>query len=83
MAYLKQYSPCWVWSGPRWFRLSAPMWILHFRRGALAVCPWSLFNYRCADGEHYWGFGILQIGHRHLFAIMYSGVSIAFIGRIP
>jgi hypothetical protein len=75
--------PSWEWSSPRWFNLSAPLWIIHFRRIALAFCLWTLFNRRCADGDHYWGVGLLQIDHRHLFCIAHSGISILFIGRIP
>lgn len=78
--YIRQY-PSWSWGGLSWFNLSAPMWIV-FPIG-LPICLWSLFNRRGADGSHYWGLGLLQIGHRHLFAVMFSGVSIAFIGRIP
>lgn len=72
----------------RWYNVSAPMWTIRLPsrkpiKPSLHVCLWNLFNRRCADGDHYWGFGILQVGHRHLFAVMFSGVSILFIGRIP
>lgn len=82
--YLRRY-PSWELSGFRWFNLSAPLWLFFYRRrpGALAVQFWTLFNHRCTDGAHYWGVGLLQIGHRHLFCIAHSGISIAFIGRIP
>ena len=72
------------WSSPRWFNIDGPMlslftpWRFH-----LYIRPWSLFNRRCADGDHYWGFGLLQINNRFLFAHMFSGTSILFIGRIP
>lgn len=62
-----------------WYNISAPLW----RVFGTHICLWNLFNRRCADGSHYWGVGLLQIGHRHLFAVMFSGVSILFIGRIP
>jgi hypothetical protein len=67
-----------------WYNISAPLWTIRLpRRRHLHICLWNLFNRRCADGDHYWGVGLLQIGHRHLFAVMFSGVSILFIGRIP
>lgn len=80
--YIRQYTH-FEWSSLRWFNVSAPMWILHWGRRSFCLCLWTLFNRRCADGDHYWGAGVLQIGNRYLFAVMFSGVSILFIGRIP
>lgn len=81
--YVKQYSS-WAWDGPTWFNASAPLWVVFAgARRSLPVCLWTAFNRVCADGAHFWGFGILQIGHRHLFAVTHSGVSILFMGRIP
>ena len=44
---------------------------------------WSLFNLfnRVSNQGHFWGFGVLQIGSRHLFFIGSEGVSILFIGK--
>ena len=76
------------WDSPRWFNLSAPLWMIFppSRLRAprpLVVCLWNVFNRHYIDGAHYWGFGLLQVGNRHLFAVMFSSVSILFIGRTP
>lgn len=31
----------------------------------------NAFNRVCANGDHYWGFGLLQIGRAHLLYIGY------------
>lgn len=45
------------------------------------VTLFEAFNHVCADGDYYWGIGILQFGQRWLFYIGYDSVSILFIGR--
>jgi hypothetical protein len=62
-----------------WFNISAPP----TRPFGVFVRAFNAFNRRCADGDHYWGFGLLQIGHRHLFYVGHSGVSVLFVGRVP
>ncbi len=39
----------------------------------------NCFHRKSTDGL-YWGFGIFQIGKRHLFYVGFTGVSILFIG---
>lgn len=68
-----------TYEGLTWFNLSSP-YISKHKRG-LWVRPWNAFNRVTADGDHFWGFGILQVGKRHLFCIGTSGVSILFIGK--
>ena len=63
----------------RWFNISAPS----LKIGNLYIRPFTVFNRRCADGDHYWGISLLQIGKRHLFCVAFSGVSILFIGKVP
>jgi hypothetical protein len=70
------------WDDSTWFSLSGPIVMLYTPWGSLFLRLWNAFNKVSTEG-HYWGVGLLQIGHRHLFAVMFSGVSIAFIGRIP
>jgi hypothetical protein len=70
------------WHGAHWFNLSAPAIVIGTPWGSTFVRSWNVFNRRSTEG-HYWGFGILQIEHRHLFAVMFSGVSILFVGKIP
>lgn len=49
------------WGGPDWFDLSI---------GWLGpVAPWCAFRSVTADGSAWSGFGLLQIGTRHLFFI--------------
>lgn len=79
--YIRQFTS-WEWAGARWFNLSAPMWIVFAGKRNFNLCLFSLFNRVSTDG-HYWGISLLQIGHRHLFAVCFSGVSILFVGRIP
>ncbi|HXI15062.1 MAG TPA: hypothetical protein VNM48_01735, partial [Chloroflexota bacterium] len=52
-------------SSLRWFNLSSPL----IRIGRRRIRLWNLFN-RCALEAHWWGFGVLQIGNRHL---LYAG----------
>jgi hypothetical protein len=42
----------------------------------------NCFNRVNADdeGDHWWGIGIGQIGHRHLFYVGHSGISIFWFG---
>lgn len=47
----------------------------------IRVTLFEVFNRVCADGDHYWGIGILQFGQRWLFYVGYNGVSILFIGK--
>lgn len=75
------FSP--TWEGVRWFNVDGPALTIYTPWGAHFLKSWMLFNRRCADGAHYWGFGVLQIGHRHLFGIAFSGASILFVGKIP
>jgi hypothetical protein len=60
----------------QWYNASAPLWRPF---GRLHVCLWNLFNRRCADGDHYWGFGLLQIGKHHLFYIGHEGGHLLFV----
>lgn len=62
----------------RWFNWSPPF----FRVGGRPVKLWNIFN-RCSTEGHWWGVGVLQVGHRHLFFIGWCGVSIMFIGETP
>ena len=45
------------------------------------VTLFEAFNRVCADGDHYWGIGVLQLGQRWLFYVGYNSVSILFIGK--
>ncbi len=72
-----------TWDGPRWFNVDGPLLALYCPWFSLSMRPWAAFNRRCADGSHYWGFGLLQVNKRFLFAHMFSGTSVLFIGRIP
>lgn len=70
-----------TWDGWTWFNVSGPYAVVRLpRQRAIYVCAWNLFNRRTADGEHYWGIGLMQIGHRHLCYIGHSGWSLCFIG---
>lgn len=62
-----------------WFNVSSPYWRIGRRR--ILIRPWNLFNRRTNDGDHWWGFGLLQIGRRHLFFVGHCGVSLLFIGQ--
>jgi len=64
-----------------WFNVGAPIWVIRFKSKRIYVRLWNLFNRVESGGQHWWGFGVLQINNRHLFYIGYNSVSIAFIGR--
>jgi hypothetical protein len=79
---LFHWSPS--WDGPTWFNLDAPLVTLDTPyRFRVSLALWSIFNRRCADGSHYWGIGICKVNRRFLFAHMFSGTSILFVGCIP
>jgi hypothetical protein len=61
-----------------WFNVSAP-WM---RIGRVNVKLWNFFNRVSTDG-HWWGFGLLQIGKRHLLFVGFCGVRALFIGETP
>lgn len=67
------------WNGWTWFDLGGPCFKVGTR--PTFVWLWNAFNRHTADGDHWWGIGVLQVGNRHLCYIGHSGVSIAFIGR--
>jgi hypothetical protein len=67
---------------PHWFGVRTGDTMLHVGNRSIIFCIAQAFNRRFVNGVHCWGFGILQIGRRHLFYIGSSGVSIGFIGRI-
>lgn len=69
------------WSSVRWFNVSGPTFVIRHRQRVNFVWLWNAFNRYTADGEHWWGFGLFQVGNRHLFFVGFCGVSIAFIGR--
>lgn len=62
-----------------WFNLSAP-WIGSPMNGGIRL--WNLYNRVTADGEHWWGVGLLQINHQHLFYIGSGGIRALFLGRL-
>lgn len=79
---IRLYTWTWEWSGWRWFNLSGPTFIIRrYPARPIFIWPWGCFNRHAADGDHWWGVGIVQIGNRHLFYVGHSGVSIFFIGR--
>lgn len=61
----------------RWFNLDGPSFKVMGRRVRL----WNAFNRHTNDGDHWWGFGVLQVNRRHLFFVAFSGVSVLFIGQ--
>jgi hypothetical protein len=61
----------------RWFNASSPALLV----GNVYLRAWNVFNRVCADGNHYWGIGVLQIQRRHLFYIGDSAVSVLFMGQ--
>jgi hypothetical protein len=69
------------WSTWRWFNISGPCFKIAYRRRVNFIHLWTLFNRHTADGDHWWGVGVLQIGNYHLFYIGHGGISVAFIGR--
>lgn len=64
---------------PRWFSVPSPMWRIPGTRSRVRL--WNCFNRHTSDGDHWWGFGVLQIGRRHLFCVAFSGISVLFIGQ--
>jgi hypothetical protein len=64
-----------------WFNISAPYWVFHVGNRRVSMRLWNLFNRVTSDGQHWWGFGVLQIGKRHLFYIGYNSVSMLFVGQ--
>ena len=69
------------WHTLRWFNVSGPCFKLAWRRRVNFLWLWNCFNRRTADGDHWWGVGVLQVGHRHLLYMGHSGISILFLGR--
>ncbi len=71
-------------STPRWFNIGAPMIRIDgpTQRG-IHVWLWSCFNRRCADGDHYWGVGLLNINGRHLFYVGHENIDILFVRVWP
>jgi hypothetical protein len=61
---------------PRFFNLSTPWW----RIGRHHVRLLQVFNRDTTVG-HFWGIGVLQIGHRHLLYVGWQGVRVLFLGR--
>ena len=61
----------------RWFNLHPDFYTVW----GLNVKLFNCFNRHTDEGEHFWGFGVLQIGSRHLFCVSTSGVSVLFLGR--
>lgn len=64
----------------KWFNVSAPMWLLpvRWRHWVDAVVLWNLFNRVSVDG-HWWGVGVLQLGHRHLAYVGHTGFCLGFV----
>ena len=61
---------------PNWFNVSAPA----FRSPIGRVRLWNLFRRVSTDGT-WWGFGLLQIGSRHLLYVGEQGVRALFLGK--
>lgn len=79
MLKLYRFDPS--WSTWRWFNISGPCFIVRLPHARVTfIHVWTLFNRHTADGEHWWGVGVLQVGKRHLFYIGHSGVSALFFG---
>lgn len=60
---------------PHWFNVSTPCW----KVAGKYVTLFQVFNRR-AQQAHWWGFGLLQIGKRHLLLIHHGGLRALFIG---
>lgn len=63
------------WDGPHWFNLGIGCALLFYLPPAFGsrgwtVWPWNAFRKYYADGSAQWGFGLLQIGGRH---VLYQG----------
>lgn len=74
MIAFDSFSPS--WDGWTWFNLGGPC----FKVGTRLVWLWNAFNRHTADGDHWWGVGLLQIGNRHLLYVGHNGVSVLFVG---
>lgn len=81
---IRLYAFNWSWDGWSWFNLGGPTFMIkrtsHSR--PIFVWFWNAFNRVTTEG-HYWGFGILQIGNRHLFFVGNTGIRAFFLGRTP
>lgn len=65
----------------RWCNVGGPViWCTCSNLKRIRIKLWNAFNRETLD-DHYWGYGLLQIGSRHLFFVGHSGVSILFIGE--
>lgn len=65
----------------QWFNASAP----RLRVGRTIIRLWNLFNRVVLDKndqpyQHWWGFGLLQVGTRHLFYVGSGGIRVLFLG---
>ena len=68
------------WGGVTWFNISLPC--VSFSLGwhrVFSVRLWECFNRECADGEHYWGFVLLNINGRALLSITHDGARGLFL----
>lgn len=70
------YPTCEGWG---WFNFSCPSFQATATKWHLFVCPWELFNKQCADGEHYWGFVLLNINGRALMSMTHDGARGLFL----
>ena len=58
----------------RWFNVSSPHWLLPVGWFSWrTVRLWNLFN-RVSTQGHWWGFGLLQLGRRHLLFVGDGGL---------
>lgn len=66
--------------GFTWFNVSAPC--VSFSLGwhrVFSLRLWEAFNRECADGEHYWGFVVLNINGRALMSMTHDGARGLFL----
>lgn len=65
----------------RWFNWGAPVWHPYRRKSGdlVYVKLWNLFRRCAADGDHWWGAGLLQIDTRHLAYVGHTGVCVGFV----
>lgn len=65
--------------GIRWFNIGPPL----VRVFGVYVKPFNAFNRHFdpqhADPPHQWGFGLLQIGHRHLVFVGHDSAYLLFV----
>lgn len=71
------------WRGPAWFNLGVGFVLIVTLPPALGcrgwcIAPWNAFRRHYSDGSKQWGFGLLQIGGRHL---LYQGYTRGEDGR--